>query len=255
MKKNLEDQSVRTYENMVESLPEKYQERKNTTVEYAREVCGFPSVEKYEDGIESSDEAQAFIRQLQNTVSITNQYLETGLQADDLAPAYSGAKKFAKYASSVDSYKKWRSRGCEVVQSPTNKTMEKFYRSTAVLTFEVILIQTAASYKISSKATRIFNRQAGVARVRKYCGDECYSAALSLPHWGVRFSSEGFADYVLDVSNSNNLDLEKEKIEEVTSDIREKLPERKVQKTVIRAAGNAKNSTGSLIAWFLSLFV
>jgi|GEM_PF-5896500 hypothetical protein len=70
---------------------------------------------------------------------------------------------------------------------PNNATSVKvFYEDAFILSSDFIIINDGISYRIAFRSTGEMNDALKLAKLREFCGDECYRVVLSGIHWAIR---------------------------------------------------------------------
>jgi hypothetical protein len=82
---------------------------------------------------------------------------------------------------------------------PSNATSVKtFYEDAFILSSDTIIINDSVSYRVAFRSTGELNDALKLAKLREFCGDECYRVVLSGIHWAIRVYMD---QYLCDFEN------------------------------------------------------
>jgi hypothetical protein len=82
---------------------------------------------------------------------------------------------------------------------PSNATSVKtFYEDAFNLSSDTIIINDSVSYRVAFRSTGELNDALKLAKLREFCGDECYRVVLSGIHWAIRVYMD---QYLCDFEN------------------------------------------------------
>lgn len=225
-----------------QKLPKNEEEREELTVETAREICReSPTLDEIGSVMDDTDSVQRQAKRMEQTADLLNDNLKTDISSSAFNDLYTQTRDLTKYAPLIGSYQNLINKSC-AVEKGNETSIKEFYFATTYFGAEVALIQAGVTYKTSSKAVRYMNSKAGMARIRGYCGDDCYSFALSEAHWLVRGAQNNMKNQILYDSEKFDMPLEEKQV----SNLVDKNYGNKV-------TGQFSKDTG-LFSWLFSLF-
>ncbi len=192
-----------TTEFFFQSLPIDKEERLNSTLRIANNICtsGTPITDLSD--LERID--NDILRQIIYTKEILNDNYDLGLDTRFDERLKNNIHLLTKNAPIIASYNELISSSCNAKRSNPD-SIQDFYYSVLILTFDIVLVKEQIAYKSAFRLTGLVNRKTKLQYIRKLCGNRCHAYAMSGVHWSIRDNFNGLMDEVKDQLTYNDID-------------------------------------------------
>ena len=198
-----------TVRSFYQGMPSNETERLETTAEIANESCNLSTINATTFSTAADVQREGY--RLYHVSELLSSNYNQNIDTDRLRVVIQGADRVGQYAPIVGSYNEYHEASCNFDRDDP-ESVEEFYLASAALGTEIMFVQYGATYRASSRLTRVASHTRAYRTVQTRFGDDALALLMSETHWAARNTLSGAPNFIVEQYTENNLTLESEVI-------------------------------------------